>query len=93
MLRKMAAIRRGDLVFPGYHAERPLSNKAMAMVLRRMTLAVTPHGFRRLSKKCPCRPKPSPTISSIGVKSARISLSRLCYETAEEHRRLGARRD
>jgi integrase len=46
LLRKMAAIRRGDLVFPGYHAERPLSNMAMAMVLRRMTLEVTPHGFR-----------------------------------------------
>ncbi|WP_247895893.1 tyrosine-type recombinase/integrase [Azospirillum brasilense] len=50
LLRKMAAIRTGtspnDLVFPGQRDARPLSNMAMAMVLRRMTLDATPHGFR-----------------------------------------------
>lgn len=50
LLRKMAAIRTGtspdDLVFPGQHKGRPLSNMAMAMVLRRMKLDATPHGFR-----------------------------------------------
>ncbi|MGE5517567.1 MAG: tyrosine-type recombinase/integrase [Bacteroidota bacterium] len=46
LLRKLAAIRRGDYVFPGQQATRPLSNMSMAMVLRRMKLDVTPHGFR-----------------------------------------------
>lgn len=46
LLRKLAAIRRGDYVFPGQQANRPLSSMAMAMVLRRMKLDVTPHGFR-----------------------------------------------
>lgn len=46
LLRKLAAIRRSDMVFPGHNAERPLSNTSMAMVLRRMKLDVTPHGFR-----------------------------------------------
>lgn len=46
LLRKMAAIRRGDYVFPGQRKTRPLSNMAMAMVLRRMCVDVTPHGFR-----------------------------------------------
>lgn len=46
LLRKLAAIRLGDYVFPGQHITRPLSNMSMAMVLRRMKLDVTPHGFR-----------------------------------------------
>lgn len=46
LLRKLTAIRRGDFVFAGQSAERPLSNMAMAMVLRRMKLDATPHGFR-----------------------------------------------
>lgn len=46
LLRKMAAIRQSDLVFPGQTTDRPLSNMAMAMVLRRMKIDATPHGFR-----------------------------------------------
>ncbi len=46
LLRKMAAIRMGDYVFPGQRKGRPLSNMAMKMVLRRMNVDVTPHGFR-----------------------------------------------
>lgn len=46
LLRKMAAIRTGEFVFPGQAPRRPLSNMAMAMVLRRMKLEATPHGFR-----------------------------------------------
>lgn len=46
LLRKLAAIRRGELVFPAFRADRQLSNMSMAMVLRRMKLDVTPHGFR-----------------------------------------------
>ena len=45
LLRKLASIRQGDLVFPG-QSGRPLSNMAMAMVLRRMKIEATPHGFR-----------------------------------------------
>lgn len=46
LLRKMAAIRRGAFVFPGQRPNRPLSNMAMVMVLRRMKVDATPHGFR-----------------------------------------------
>ena len=45
LLLKMASIRRGDFVFEG-QSNRPLSNMAMAMVLRRMGIDATPHGFR-----------------------------------------------
>jgi integrase len=46
LLRKLAAIRMGDLVFPGQSADRALSGMTMAMALRRMKVPVTPHGFR-----------------------------------------------
>ncbi len=52
LLRKMAAVRIGELVFPGQRHDRQkdhdrqLSNMAMAMVLRRMNIEATPHGFR-----------------------------------------------
>jgi integrase len=46
LLRKLAAIRMGNLVFAGQSAERQLSGMAMAMALRRMKVPVTPHGFR-----------------------------------------------
>ena len=47
VLRRMAEVRRGDYVFPGNRAARPLSNMAMAMTLRRMGRGdITVHGFR-----------------------------------------------
>ena len=46
LLRKLAAVRLGDFVFPGQAADRPLSNMVMHMTLRRMKVDVTPHGFR-----------------------------------------------
>lgn len=46
LLRKLAAVCLGDLVFPGQVADRPLSDMAMAMTLRRMKIDATPHGFR-----------------------------------------------
>jgi integrase len=46
LLRKLHAIRIGDLVFPGARIDRPLSNMAIGMVLRRMAVPVTVHGFR-----------------------------------------------
>jgi len=47
IVEKMAAIRQGDYVFPGGEAERPISNMAMLMLLRRMGRGdLTTHGFR-----------------------------------------------
>lgn len=46
LLRKLAAVRLGDLVFPGQVTDLPLSNMVMNMTLRRMKVDVTPHGFR-----------------------------------------------
>lgn len=46
LLRKMAAIRTGEFVFPSQSPKRPSSNMIMAMTLRRMKVAATPHGFR-----------------------------------------------
>jgi integrase len=44
---KLAEIRRGDHVFPGGKAGRPISNMAMLMLLRRMGRGdLTAHGFR-----------------------------------------------
>jgi integrase len=46
ILEAMAAVRAGDLVFPG-RGGRPMSNMAMEMLLRRMKEdEVTVHGFR-----------------------------------------------
>jgi integrase len=38
--------RLGEYVFPGMRSGRPLSVMALEMVLRRMKVAVTVHGFR-----------------------------------------------
>jgi integrase len=46
LLRKLAAVRAGELVFPGQGVDLPLSNMAMHMTLRRMKVGATPHGFR-----------------------------------------------
>jgi integrase len=35
-----------ELIFPGRHSSRPLSNMVFAMALRRMNVDATPHGFR-----------------------------------------------
>lgn len=46
LLRKLLSVRGGEFVFPGQSADRQMSNMAMAMVLRRMKVDATPHGFR-----------------------------------------------
>ena len=47
LLRKMHETRQSRYVFPGDRPERPLSNMAMEMVLRRMRRSdITVHGFR-----------------------------------------------
>jgi integrase len=47
ILEEMTANRESDFVFPGASAGKPLSNMALAMLLRRMgRTAVTVHGFR-----------------------------------------------
>lgn len=48
ILHEMKAARRGDFVFPGFKKDRPLSNMAMLVLLRRMGWGkrITVHGFR-----------------------------------------------
>jgi integrase len=47
ILKQLAEIRTGDFVFPGQSKEKPLSKKAMELVLRRMKIEnATVHGFR-----------------------------------------------
>jgi integrase len=47
ILQQLAEIRTGDFVLPGQRKNRPLSNMAMEMMLRRMKAdTVTVHGFR-----------------------------------------------
>jgi integrase len=47
VIERLRASRVGDFVFPGQRLDRPLSNMALEMVLRRMKAdGVTVHGFR-----------------------------------------------
>lgn len=46
IVRTMEAARVGEFVFPGQKADRTLSVMALAMVLRRLKMDVTVHGFR-----------------------------------------------
>lgn len=48
ILNKMAALRDldSDVVFPGQRAGKPMSNMALNMLLRRLAVDVTTHGFR-----------------------------------------------
>jgi integrase len=47
ILRQLGKLRVGDFVFPGQTRNKPLSNMAMEMILRRMNIqAATVHGFR-----------------------------------------------
>jgi integrase len=47
ILRAMHEVRSGEFVFPGQRANKPLSDMAMEMVLRRMKIeGATVHGFR-----------------------------------------------
>src|SRR6185437_13852059 len=46
ILKAMSRARTSDFVFPGTKAGHPLSVMALEMVLRRMKVGVTVHGFR-----------------------------------------------
>jgi len=46
IVEKLTEAKAGEFVFPGQRAGRPLSNMAFEMVLRRMNVKVTTHGFR-----------------------------------------------
>jgi integrase len=46
ILHALNKVKIGRLIFSGQSAERPLSNRAMEMLLRRMNVDATPHGFR-----------------------------------------------
>jgi integrase len=50
ILKRLAEVRTGDFVFPGQRLDKPLSNMALEMVLRRMKAeGATVHGFRSRS--------------------------------------------
>ena len=46
ILREIKPLMDGDFIFPGQRRGKPLSTMALAMVLRRMGVDVTVHGFR-----------------------------------------------
>jgi integrase len=46
ILETMAKLRSGDFVFPGQKRNRPLSTMALEMLLRRLKVDATVHGFR-----------------------------------------------
>ncbi|KQQ13538.1 integrase [Methylobacterium sp. Leaf123] len=46
ILDAVAPLRRGDLVFPSFRADRPLSDMAFSALLTRMGCAATAHAFR-----------------------------------------------
>src|SRR6202048_4391947 len=47
VLRELETVKSGDFVFPGQARNKPLSNMAMEMMLRRMNIHnATVHGFR-----------------------------------------------
>jgi integrase len=47
ILRQLQKLKAGDFVFPGHARNKPLSNMAMEMLLRRMNIKeATVHGFR-----------------------------------------------
>ncbi len=46
ILRGMAEVRSSDFVFPGQALNKPLSNMALTMLMRRMKVDAVPHGFR-----------------------------------------------
>ena len=50
ILQPLAELREGDFVFPGQQRGQPLSGMAMEMMLRRMDMKVTVHGFRSTFK-------------------------------------------
>jgi integrase len=46
IVRQLAEVQVSEFVFPGQRKGRPLSTMALMMVLRRMAIDATPHGFR-----------------------------------------------
>jgi integrase len=46
IIERLGEVRSGPFVFPGLKRGRPLSNMALEMLLRRMDIKITTHGFR-----------------------------------------------
>lgn len=46
LLKALPRFEGSDLVFPGRDVEKPLSDMALTLVMRRMNLTAVPHGFR-----------------------------------------------
>jgi len=59
-LRKLEKSKQGEFVFAGHAPGRPLSNMAMEMLLRRMNVDVTVHGFRSSFRDWAGNETPSP---------------------------------
>jgi integrase len=60
ILRRLEKSERGEFVFAGHAPGRPLSNTAMDMILRRMSIDVTVHGFRSSFRDWAGNETPSP---------------------------------
>jgi Phage integrase family len=46
IVKELAEAKTGEFVFPGQRPGKPLSGMALEMILRRMKIEATPHGFR-----------------------------------------------
>jgi integrase len=54
ILERLKEVQTGEHVFPGQRRGKPLSEMALAMVLRRLKVKnATVHGFRSAFPKCP----------------------------------------
>ena len=60
ILRKLEKSKRGEFVFAGHAPGKPLSNMAMDMLLRRMNVDATVHGFRSSFRDWAGNETPSP---------------------------------
>jgi integrase len=84
ILRKLHKVKSGDFVFPGQARNKPLSNMAMEMVLRRMKLEnVTVHGFRSSFRDW------AGNVSSFPREVVETALSHVIGDKAEQAYRRG----
>jgi integrase len=84
ILRQLEQSRAGEFVFPGRARNRPLSNMAMEMVLRRMRVEnVTVHGFRSSFRDW------AGNVSSFPREIAEMALAHVIGDQAEQAYRRG----
>lgn len=79
ILKPMAKLKVGDFVFPGQERNKPLSNMAMEMMLRRMKIEnVTVHGFRSTFRDW------AGNVSSFPREVAETALAHVIGDKAEQ---------